>query len=627
MFKHGVICLLIIIGLALTPLAAAAQNEKEPSGEELWPREIVTPKATIILYTPQVERFEGATLDARMATSVKMAKSEEPIFGAVWMSARVETDRDKRLVHILGVETVRSRFPGATPEQEKALADFLKKEASEWKLSVPLDALLTSLEAAQRQDLEAEKLKNDPPRIIYSDVPAVLIVVDGKPILEKIDQSSLMAVVNTPFPMVYDPAGKTYYLMGDGDWYAAGALEDDWRLVSKPPSSLKALEPKDGLDPESPKIDGKTSKIIVVTKPAELISTTGKPQYAAMENGDLLYVSNTENDIIMEPESGRHFLLISGRWYASKDLSGGWRYVPGEELPKSFADIPEKSEKGEVLASIPGTTQAQEAVLDASIPQTAAIVRAEAKLEVEYDGKPKFEQIKGTSIKYAVNTPISVIEVKGKYYAVDNGVWFTASKPTGPWVVADSAPAEAQEIPASSPVYNIKYVYVYDATPQVVYVGYTPGYTCTYVYRGTVVYGTGYYYRPWHGHYYYPHHATWGFNVRYSSYHGWSFGVTYSSGPFSISIGHGWGHYHRHHYHGWWGPPRYRPPYYRPPHHRPPHYRPPHHRPPRPELYRDKHSRANLYVQKSNRVARPPHGQKGRLDKPRATNRPAQMEG
>ena len=48
------------------------------------------------------------------------------------------------------------------------------------------------------------------------------------------------------------------------------------------------------------------------------------------------------------------------------------------------------------------------------------------------------------------------------------------------------------QIPPSNPTYNAKYVKVYDATPDTVTVGYTPGYTGSYVDNGTVVYGTGY---------------------------------------------------------------------------------------------------------------------------------------
>jgi len=39
---------------------------------------------------------------------------------------------------------------------------------------------------------------------------------------------------------------------------------------------------------------------------------------------------------------------------------------------------------------------------------------------------------------------------------------------------------------------------------QYVYVGYTPGYMGCYVYGPTIVYGTGFYYRPWYRTIYYP---------------------------------------------------------------------------------------------------------------------------
>ena len=49
------------------------------------------------------------------------------------------------------------------------------------------------------------------------------------------------------------------------------------------------------------------------------------------------------------------------------------------------------------------------------------------------------------------------------------------------------------------------YVRIYEATPQYVYVGYTPGYLGVVVEpSGTIVYGTGYAYSPWIGSVWYP---------------------------------------------------------------------------------------------------------------------------
>ena len=67
-------------------------------------------------------------------------------------------------------------------------------------------------------------------------------------------------------------------------------------------------------------------------------------------------------------------------------------------------------------------------------------------------------------------------------------------------LIADSVPTVIYTIPPSSPLYYVTYVKIYEATPQYVYVGYTPGYLGTVVSPyGTVVYGTGYTYNPWIG--------------------------------------------------------------------------------------------------------------------------------
>ena len=193
-------------------------------------------------------------------------------------------------------------------------------------------------------------------------------------------------------------------------------------------------------------------------------------------------------------------------------------------------------------------------MIQTEIPQTAAVEKSKAHLTVKYDGEPKFVKIKGTSMEYAVNTATPVIFVDNRYYACDNAIWFVASTPNGPWVVAENVPQEIQKIPPNCPIYNVKYVHIYSTTPTVVYVGYTPGYLGWYPYNGTVVYGTGYPYPAWYGNYYYPMPVTFGFGVHYNSYtDSWAFGFRWSNG--FNTIAYGWNNMW--HNYGWWGPGHY----------------------------------------------------------------------
>jgi len=85
--------------------------------EEGWPRQIKTSSADIIIYQPQPEIFEGNKLTARAAVGVTLKDMKEPVFGAIWIDSRVETDRDARIVTVEDINVNNIRFPDATDEQ------------------------------------------------------------------------------------------------------------------------------------------------------------------------------------------------------------------------------------------------------------------------------------------------------------------------------------------------------------------------------------------------------------------------------------------------------------------------------------------------------------------------------
>ena len=182
-----------------------------------------------------------------------------------------------------------------------------------------------------------------------------------------------------------------------------------------------------------------------------------------------------------------------------------------------------------MLPTVAGTPQAQEAVIENSIPQTATVpLKNGPKFTPSFDGPPQYAQIAGTPLSYVSNSSEPIIRVDANtYYAVTAGVWFTATQLTGPWVVASTVPTVIYTIPPSSPIYYVTYVRIYEATPQYVYEGYTPGYLGTVVAPyGTVVYGTGYAYTPWVGSVWYATPYTYGVAAApvYNPYVGFTYG-------------------------------------------------------------------------------------------------------
>ncbi|MCD6395819.1 MAG: hypothetical protein J7M40_20230 [Planctomycetes bacterium] len=510
-----------------------------------WPREIDIPEAKIVMYQPQLESFEGNRLTCRAAVAVTPQGRTEPVFGAVWIDARVSTDRDNRIVRCLDIDVGEVKFPNADPARIEKLKGILESEIPKWDLTISLDGLLTMLDLIEKEKAAAAQLNTTPPKIIFTTHPAVLVTINGDPKLQKTKDSDLIRVVNTPFFIVFEPKTKLYYLKGGQDWLAATDIKGPWQASTQTPDSvISAAKSPDATQEqiEQPQLD-RMPQVVVATEPTELIVLDGPARFSTIYGTDLLYLSNTKSDLLAHIGSQDYFLLLSGRWYTSAELDGEWSYVPGDKLPPDFAKIPAGSAKANVLSSVPDTQQAREAVLDVQIPQTATVKRSEAKLAVIYDGNPKFVKIHDTDMLYAANTSYSVIQYGGKYYCCDKGVWFVSDSPPGPWRICVAVPQVIYIIPPGCPIYNVKYVYVYGSTPDVVYVGYTTGYMGSYVYGGAVVYGTGYVYPAWCGTYYYPRPVTYGYGAVYNPYNGWAFAAGVATGWIASNVHHG----------GWWG--------------------------------------------------------------------------
>jgi hypothetical protein len=561
------ICLGSMLSILLLSASASAQEAQQD-----WPKSINSDDGTVIkIYQPQPESFSDNVLKSRWAISVLQPGKADPIFGTFWSVANVETDRDNRRVIIQSAKVPNVKFPGQQDDDfNNTLKTTLETQLPQAAGDLSLDELLSSLD----QNLEQKKLSKDlntaAPRIVYSNKPALLVMIDGQPKLQANKDWNLDVVVNTPFTIVKNNDGL-FYLYGGKHWYSAQAATGPYAPAGNIPSNLQQVQSSVDaansanagyVDSSAAAQDNGVSDIVISTSPAELIQTDGPPNFTPIAGTGLSYVSNSSNDIFQD-QGGHYYVLISGRWYSSSSLTGGWHYIAANALPADFAKIPEGSPKDNVLASVAGTPAAREAVMDAQIPQTAKVDRNTATTNVTYNGDPNFAPLEGTDMEYGTNTSSSVLLDNGVYYCVDNGVWFQSPNPTGPWTVCTQRPAEVDRIPPSSPLYNVKYVDVYDVTPDYVYEGYTPGYLNTYIYGPTVVYGTGFYYNPWYDGFYYPRPWTWGFSMCYNPWAGWSMGFGYGSGWFNygygFGVGLGWGD--RGGWGGWWGPHVYRPPY------------------------------------------------------------------
>ena len=575
----------LLLALSLAVPKALAQDDG-------WPRTLPVEDGLVTIYPLQVDALENGVVSYRAALAWRETPDAEPVFGAGWFESRVDIDRANGIVRPLDLRVTNTRFPPGTGDLQAELGLALNRNAPGWNMDYSVERLDAALQTAQAERESMEQLNTAPPRIVYRDRPALLVTFDDEPILREIEDSPYQAVINTPYPLIHD--GRSYYLnVARGAWYRADSATGPYRFEPGPPDAIAALvKPEEAIDADSdtapdgpapePITAANAPEIVIATQPTELVVTDGPAAFVPLA-GDLLVLQNSDDDVFMDVGSQKFYIVLSGRWYRADTLNGPWEYQAADQLPASFADIPPDSEQADSRVHVAGTPEAEEAVLDAQVPQTAAVARGTADVDVVYDGEPDFAPVEGTDLEYAVNSGSTVIESDRRYYLVEDGVWYVSGSPNGPWRVSDYRPEAVNAIEPTSPVYNVKYVYIYDSTPDVVYVGYTPGYLGSYVYFNTVVYGTGWYYRPWVSpRYYYPRFNTWGYHVAYNPWSGWSYGLSWYWGGGSNwygSYGWGWGPYyvdyyrggywHRHqpwhhrHY-GYWGPRGYRP---RPPRH------------------------------------------------------------
>lgn len=553
--------LALAIGLSLHPALSLAAEPQAPAVTELkWPRDFALGEQHVQIFQPQIEGWDGTRMSGRAAIAVGPANGA-PTYGVTQFSAAAAIDKATGLVQLTDLRIDKVEVPTA-PDSAGKVRDALVARLPKDGLTVSLDELQASYAVNQQLDqLRHVEVKNDAPQIVFAATPTVLVMIDGQPNWQALPGSDFQRVLNSRVLILRDAQGN-HYLNAAGNWYTAQALDGSWLVLSQPPRALLNAQqlaekagPVDALLPKDGKAPGKAPAILVATRPTELIVSDGTPQMQPVDGVSLLTMQNADHAVFVDPTHNTWYVLLSGRWFSGPGEKGPWQFVEGKDLPADFAKISSKDPKANVLVSVPGTPQAKEAAIAASIPQTASVSRSKATMKVSYDGAPSFQPISGTSLQYAVNTPTPVIEVApNQFFAVTNGVWFVAPSPTGPWQVATEVPAAIYGIPPSSPVYYVTYVHIYSVTPQTVVVGYTPGYLGVVVNSdGTVVYGTGYTYPAYVSQtVYYGYPPTYGYGAGFAvgALTGFAFG--YAAGAYWGSPEPYWGPYWGPYPHGGW---------------------------------------------------------------------------
>ena len=526
---------IILIALMLVACTSSKPNSSIPeyvdtsrtvAGPERlfdWPVTVVKTEAEITFYEPQISSWDNYDhLNAWMAVSINGLDFDSTKFGVIQLQADTAVDFGTRSVNLYNIKVADVSFPELQGDKLRKLVVNVRAKFLDIDQPANLDLMLASM--ADNELAKTTEVNVKPPAIYYRAQPAVLLLIDGNPLISPIkDNESISFVVNTNWDLYQEKSTGDYYLLHKDRWLRAPNLDSPFVATDTVPKGLGALPDNGNWKqtraslPAKPWGSSTPPDVLVSLKPAELIVTASKPQLEKIPATEISYVTNTTSDLFRHGKSW--YYLVAGRWFGAKDLQGPWQYATSS-LPEYFSMIPDNHEKSHVLSSVPGTIEAQFAVIQSQIPVKAAIKKT-ARVEVEYAGDPKFERITGTSLEYAANSRYDIVKYKTDYFVCYQGVWFLGPSPTGPFRVATVIPSEIYNIPPNHPLYHVTFVTIYDSDEKTVTTGYTSGYHHHYIYGGTVVWGTGWYYPPYYYYYgdypyYYYYPYTYGISAGYN---------------------------------------------------------------------------------------------------------------
>jgi hypothetical protein len=514
--------------------AQAVKSTSSPAaatGDVGWPRAYTSPSgAQVVLYQPQIASWPGQThVTAYAAVSYTAKAATKPTLGTIKLEADTSVALAERLVSFSEFTIAEANFSTLPKDQLRMVMGEISQSVPRQERVIALDRVLANLDTSQIVPKNVDGVKADPPVVFYSAQPAVLVIFDGDPIWSPIDSNDLRFAVNTNWDFFEHSVSKIYYLRIDKSWMKAPAVEGPWSPAGTLPESFKKLPDdgnwKDVKEALPGKNADKASTVFVSTKPAEMLLLRGAPSYAAIAGTGLLWVNNTESDVFRAGTHGLIYYLVAGRWFSSPSYSGPWTFASAQ-LPEDFKKIPKEHPRSRVLASVPGTAEAAEAVLLAGVPQTATVSRKDIEApDVAYQGQPQFAPVDKTTVSRAVNTDKDIIKVGDLYYMCFQGVWFMSRSAMGPWEVTSDVPKAIYEIPVSSPAHSVTYVTVQSSSPTTVVYAASPAYMGVMVAWGCAVWGTGYYYPPYVYYgarypVYYPHYPTYGYGAAYNPWTG-----------------------------------------------------------------------------------------------------------
>ncbi len=177
--------LVLILNVLLLSAGALAQSAR-PGGlpPDPWPRVVDLTNGQVLVYQPQVSKWTDNQLEFRAALAIKPTDAKDETFGTIFATARTQVDKVLRTVTFENLRISKIDFP-TLPNRGAAYATELQTEFAKSIRTISLDRLEASLALAGIKP-PTVAVQNNPPQVIVSYSPAILVPIDGAPVLKPV---------------------------------------------------------------------------------------------------------------------------------------------------------------------------------------------------------------------------------------------------------------------------------------------------------------------------------------------------------------------------------------------------------------------------------------------------------
>jgi hypothetical protein len=206
-----------------------------------WPRYYSNSATDLVLYQPQVDAWRDfKMLTGRCAFALTPVRGRDPLYGTFRFEGHTLVDTVQKLVLLRDLRAFDMRFPSAPGGTSAEWSELTRHLLPSDAVVLSLDRVVAFVHAGEVPRKEAH-VRNEPPPIFVTTQPAVLVILDGDPVMLDVDNTSLRRILNTNWDLFQDRRTNLYYLRHHQSWLMATDLHGTFTPSPELPPDLALL--------------------------------------------------------------------------------------------------------------------------------------------------------------------------------------------------------------------------------------------------------------------------------------------------------------------------------------------------------------------------------------------------